>query len=92
MQSMNIENIRKTMINDIIQVRDPQQSMKDTTSICPMNEIGPRVEYERIEIIKGFMRWPRVVLRTAAAYADQLNTDKYNSLTGLNTVIYRNFL
>ena len=34
----------------------------------------------------------RVVLRTAAAYADQLNTDKYNSLTGLNTVIYRNFL
>ena len=92
MQSMNIENIRKTMINNIIQVRDPQQSMKDTTSIYPMNKIGPRVEYERIEIIKGFMRWPRVVLRTAAAYADQLNTDKYNSLTGLNTVIYRNFL
>ena len=92
MQSMNIENIRKTMINNIIQVRGPQQSMKDTTSIYPMNEIGPRVEYERIEIIKGFMRWPRVVLRTAAAYADQLNTDKYNSLTGLNTVIYRNFL
>ena len=92
MQSMNIENIRKTMINNIIQVRDPQQSMKDTTSIYPMNEIGSRVEYERIEIIKGFMRWPRVVLRTAAAYADQLNTDKYNSMTGLNTVIYRNFL
>ena len=92
MQSMNIENIRKTMINNIIQVRNPQQSMKDTTSIYPMNEIGPRVKYERIEIIKGFMRWPRVVLRTAAAYADQLNTDKYNSMTGLNTVIYRNFL
>ena len=80
------------MINNIIQVRDPQQSMKDTTSMYPMNEIGPRVEYERIEIIKGFMRWPIVVLRTAAAYADQLNTDKYSSMTGLNTVIYRNFL
>ena len=92
MQRMKIENIRKTMINNIIQVRDPQRPMKDTTSIYPMNEIGPRVEYERIEIIKGFMRWPRVVLRTAAAYADQLNTDKYNSMTGLNTVIYRNFL
>ena len=37
-------------------------------------------------------RGHRVVLRTAAAYANQLNTDKYNSLTGLNTVIYRNFL
>ena len=58
------------------------------------------------DISKGYMRkhnksnwysWSlrnghRVVLRTAAAYADQLNTDKYNSLTGLNTVIYRNFL
>ena len=37
-------------------------------------------------------RWPKSVLRTAAAYADCLNTDKYNSLTGLNTVIYGNIL
>ena len=34
----------------------------------------------------------RVVLRTADAYAGQLNTDKYNSMTGLNTVIYGNIL
>ena len=34
----------------------------------------------------------RVVLRTADAYADQLNTEKNNSLTGSNTVIYGNFL
>lgn len=37
-------------------------------------------------------RWPRLVLRTAAAYADNKNTDKYNSLIGSNTVIYGNFL
>ena len=34
----------------------------------------------------------RVVLRTADAYAGQLNTEKNNSLTGYDTVIYRNFL
>ena len=34
----------------------------------------------------------RVVLRTADAYADQINMDKNNSLTGYDTVIYRNFL
>ena len=33
----------------------------------------------------------RVVLRTADAYADQINMDKNNSLTGYDTVIYRNF-
>jgi len=34
---------------------------------------------------------PGLVLRTADAYADCLNTDKYNSMTGLNMVIYGNF-
>ena len=34
---------------------------------------------------------PGLVLRTADAYADCLNADKYNSMTGLNTVIYGNF-
>lgn len=34
----------------------------------------------------------RVVLRTADAYADQINMEKNNSLTGYDTVIYRNFL
>ena len=29
------------------------------------------------------------VLRTAAAYAGQLNTEKNNSMSGYNTVIYR---
>jgi len=42
-------------------------------------------------IQRDIQRWPKVVLRTAAAYADSKNTDKYNSLTGLNTVIYGNF-
>ena len=31
----------------------------------------------------------RVVLRTADAYAGQLNTEKNNSMSGYNTVIYR---
>ena len=31
------------------------------------------------------------VLRTADAYADQINMEKNNSLTGYDTVIYRNF-
>ena len=34
----------------------------------------------------------KVVLRTADAYADQINMEKNNSLTGYYTVIYRNFL
>ena len=32
----------------------------------------------------------RVVLRTADAYADQINMEKNNSLTGYDTVIYGN--
>jgi len=40
---------------------------------------------------KGPNRWPRLVLRTADAYAGCLNTDKYNSLSALNTDIYGNF-
>ena len=34
----------------------------------------------------------RVVLRTADAYAGQINMEINNSLTGYDTVIYRNFL
>ena len=34
---------------------------------------------------------PRVVLRTADAYADQINMEKNNSWTGYDTVIYGNF-
>lgn len=30
----------------------------------------------------------RVVLRTADAYADQINMEKNNSMTGYDTVIY----
>lgn len=37
-------------------------------------------------------RWPRLVLRTAAAYADQLNTDKYREVTAFNTATYGNIL
>ena len=37
-------------------------------------------------------RWPRLVLRTADAYADRINSKKSISMRGLNTVIYGNFL
>ena len=33
----------------------------------------------------------KVVLRTADAYADQINMEKNNSMTGYDTVIYGNF-
>ena len=33
---------------------------------------------------------PRVVLRTADAYANQINMEKNNRLTGYDTVIYGN--
>jgi len=35
--------------------------------------------------------WPRLVLRTAAAYADNKNTDKYMEVTASNTATYGNF-
>ena len=40
---------------------------------------------------RGIQRWPRLVLRTAAAYAENKNTEKYMDPSGLNTDIYRNF-
>ena len=36
--------------------------------------------------------WPQRSATHGGAYAVSLNTDKYNSVTGLNTVIYGNFL
>ena len=59
----------------------------------------------KVDISKGYMRkhnknnwysWSlryghRVVLRTADAYAARINMEKNNSLTGYDTVIYRNF-
>lgn len=41
---------------------------------------------------RGIQRWPRLVLRTAAAYADNKNTDKYKGPSGLNTDIYGNII
>lgn len=41
---------------------------------------------------KNYKVRPGTVLRTAAAYADQLNTDKYREVTAFNTVIYGNIL
>ena len=40
---------------------------------------------------KGFHRWPNGVLTHGGAYAASLNTDKYNSVSGLNTALYGNF-
>ena len=59
----------------------------------------------KVDISKGYMRkhnksnWysrtlrhgHRVVLRTADAYANRINAQINNSLTGYDTVIYRNF-
>jgi len=49
-------------------------------------------EQDRFYYPKNYKGIPGVVLRTADAYADQINMEKNNSMTGSNTVIYRNFL
>ena len=59
----------------------------------------------KVDISKGYMRkhnksnwysWTlrhghRVVLRTADAYANRINAQINNSMSGYDTVIYRNF-
>ena len=40
----------------------------------------------KVDIHEGGLK---EVLRTADAYASQLNTEKNNSMSGYNTVIYR---
>ena len=66
--------------------------------LLPLKQDGTR-EYmkEHSNSKHNWLSWSireghRVVLRTADAYANQLNTEKNNSLTGYDTVIYRNFL
>ena len=66
--------------------------------LLPLKQDGTRVYMkEHSNRRHNWLSWSireghRVVLRTADAYANQLNTEKNNSLTGYNTVIYRNFL
>jgi len=57
--------------------------MIDHNTVKSMKQKGPN---------KLFIDRPRLVLRTAAAYANQLNTDKYMEVTAFNTAIYRNIL
>ena len=95
MQSKCIENIRGTMNNNIHKVSKPQHLMRILPQL-PMKRDRTR-GYMRKDNKSNWYSWSiryghRVVLRTADAYADQLNTEKNNSLTGYDTVIYRNFL
>jgi len=61
-----------------------------------MNEIGPRVDRKNTMASKTLESMPGLVLRTAARFlvinTYIKNTDKNNSLTGSNTVIYGNIL
>ena len=59
--------------------------MPETTEIMrnrPLNHMKDNIHEDDL----------KEVLRTADAYADQINMEKNNSLTGYDTVIYRNFL
>lgn len=60
-----------------------------------MNEIGTRVDMKEQINSKTLESRPSLVLRTAARFlvinTYIKNTEKNNSLTGLNTVIYGNF-
>ena len=40
---------------------------------------------------RGYQRWPQRSATHGGAYAASLNTDKYNSVSGLNTALYGNF-
>ena len=76
-------------------VRNPQMILNEQPQL-PMKRDRTR-GYMRKDNKSNWYSWSiryghRVVLRTADAYADQLNTEKNNSLTGYDTVIYRNFL
>jgi hypothetical protein len=61
-----------------------------------MNEIGPRVDMKDRATSKTLESLPGLVLRTAARFlvinTYIKNTEKNNSLTGSNTVIYGNIL
>ena len=57
--------------------------MIDNNTVKSMKQKGPN---------RLFIDRPRLVLRTADAYANQLNTDKYMEVTAFNTAIYGNFL
>ena len=74
-------------------VRNPQMILNEQPQL-PMKRDRTR-EYMKDSKINWYSwslrRGHRVVLRTADAYADQINMDKNNSLTGYDTVIYRNF-
>ena len=69
--------------------------MKETIN-SHMNEIGIKVDRKKSMASKTLESRPYLVLRTAArAFLINTyikNTEKNNSLTGLNTVIYGNFL
>ena len=53
-----------------------------------MNKIHTTIQ----RITRELQRRPRLVLRTADAYADRINSKKNNSMKGLNMVIYGNKL
>jgi hypothetical protein len=58
--------------------------MPETTEIMrnrPLNHMKDNIHEDGL----------KVVLRTADAYADQINMEKNNSMTGYDTVIYGNF-
>ncbi len=61
-----------------------------------MNEIGPRDDMKDRATSKTLESLPSLVLRTAARFlvinTYIKNTEKNNSLTGSNTVIYGNIL
>ena len=68
--------------------KEPQLPMKEDISKGYMSKNNKKNNLYSWSLRHGH----RVVLRTADAYADQINMEKNNSLTGYDTVIYRNFL
>ena len=63
--------------------------------LMPLKQDGTREYMKEHSRPNNWYSWSirenhRVVLRTADAYANQLNTEKKHSMSGYNTVIYGN--
>ena len=71
-------NVRENYFELYKRIKDNLKQMKDIITNKSMKQ-------------RGYQRWPQRSATHGGAYAASLNTDKYNSVSGLNTALYGNF-
>jgi len=72
-------NVRENYFTASIWIKDNLNKMKEIYHNISMKQ-------------RGNQRWPLISATHRGSYAGIKNTDKYNSLSGLNTALYGNFL